>query len=83
MDRPSRRAPPPLTVWTTKGELVARGDVAVREDKKDCWYEMDVAPNMDASLLVCAAIIRALLTDEIKAKFSRGAVNLGGMGAAA
>ena len=72
---------PRLTVWTTKGELVAIGDVAVSEDKKDCWYEMDVAPNMDASLLVCAAIIRALLVDEINAKFHRGAgTTLGGMG---
>ena len=55
---------PRFSVWTTKGEVVARGDVAVSEDKKDCWYEMDVAPNMDASLLVCAAIIRALIVDE-------------------
>ena len=59
-----------LSVWTTKGELIGRGEVAFSEDKKDCWYEMDVAPNMDASLLVCAAIIRALIIDEIKAKFA-------------
>ena len=67
-----------LSVWTTKGELIGRGEVAVSEDKKDCWYEMDVAPNMDASLLVCAAIIRALIVDEgpysIQGSQSAGAV---------
>lgn len=61
---------PRFSLWTTKGEVVARGDVAVSEDKKDCWYETDVAPNMDASLVVCAAVMRALIVDELIAKFS-------------